>query len=106
METGSHIQITTTTDTRERAEAIARALVGQRLVACAQICGPIASTYWWKGKIECADEWMIVMKTREALYEKAEQAIRALHPYETPEIIAVPIKAGLAEYLRWIEGET
>ena len=87
----SYIQVFTTTETKEEAEKIAQYLVEQKLAACVQITGPIASTYRWKGKVENAQEWLCVIKTREDLYDKVEKSIKKLHSYETPEIIAVPI---------------
>jgi periplasmic divalent cation tolerance protein len=99
----SYIQISTTTATKEDAQKIARYLVEQKLAACAQILGPIESTYTWKSQIETANEWLCLIKTRENLFSKVEAAIKKLHPYETPEIIAVPIKQGSAQYLQWIE---
>jgi len=102
----AYIEIRTTTEKRADAERIASALVKKRLAACAQIVGPIKSTYWWKGKIETAREYMCVIKTRRSLYKKVEKAIKALHPYETPEIIALPIVAGSTAYLKWLCEET
>ncbi len=100
------LQIVATVERREDAERIARALVEERLAACAQISGPIESTYHWRGKIETAQEWRCTVKTRRDLYEAVERAIRSLHPYEVPEIVAIPIEAGLPDYLAWIEAET
>jgi periplasmic divalent cation tolerance protein len=100
-----YIQVITTTETKEQAEGIARAVVEKRLAACAQIVGPISSTYWWKGKIETAGEWMCLMKSREDLYAQLENAIREVHPYEVPEIVAMPIVAGSKDYLRWLSEE-
>jgi len=68
--------------------------------------GPIRSTYWWKGKVEEAEEWLLMMKTRRGLFSSLEKEIKALHPYEVPEIIALPIVAGSAPYLEWIQAET
>lgn len=102
----SYIQISTTTETREEAQRIARYLVDQKLAACVQITGPIESTYRWKGKVETAAEWLCLIKTHESLFKKVEAAIKKLHPYETPEIIAVPIVRGSKEYLKWIDDET
>ena len=102
----TYIQISTTTDTKEQAQKIARHLVEQKLAACVQIAGPIESTYRWKGKVETANEWMCLIKTRASLFGKVETAIKQLHPYETPEIIAVPIIKGSSEYLRWLDAET
>ena len=99
----SYIQVMTTTETKEEAEKIAQYLVEQKLAACVQITGPIASTYRWKGKIEKASEWHCLIKTREELYDKVETAIKKLHSYETPEIIAVPIVKGSKEYLNWLD---
>jgi len=98
----SFIQVLTTTETKEEAEKIAQYLVEQKLAACMQITGPIASTYRWKGKVETACEWLCLIKTREELYDKVETAIKKLHSYETPEIIAIPIIKGSSEYLSWL----
>jgi periplasmic divalent cation tolerance protein len=99
------IQVTTTTEKREDAERIARSLVEARLAACVQIVGPITSIYRWKGKIEAADEWLCLIKSREENYGAVEQAIRSLHPYETPEIVAAPVTAGSRDYLGWLRSE-
>jgi periplasmic divalent cation tolerance protein len=101
----SYIQITTTTETKEQAQTIAQHLVKSRLAACVQIVGPINSTYRWKDKVENAQEWLCLIKTRADLYNKVEAAIKSLHSYETPEIIAVPIVKGSKEYLNWIDDE-
>ncbi len=101
-----YIQVVTTTEHREDAERIARTLVEERLAACAQVAGPVASTYRWRGKIETAEEWQCWAKSRRDLYARVEEAIRRLHPYEVPEILAMPIAAGSAEYLAWLEAET
>ena len=101
----SFIQISTTTETKEQAQKIAQYLVEQKLAACVQVTGPIESLYRWKGKIETANEWLCLIKTREDLFDKVETAIKKLHSYETPEIIAVPIVKGSKEYLNWIDDE-
>jgi periplasmic divalent cation tolerance protein len=98
-----YIQVTTTVATRADADRIARALVERGLAACVQVAGPIASTYRWKGAIETAEEWLCFAKTRRERYADVESAIRELHPYEVPEIVAVAIVAGSADYLRWID---
>ena len=72
----------------------------------AQVTGPITSTYRWQGKIETAEEWQCWAKSRRDLYPQIEQAIRRLHPYQVPEILAMPILAGSADYLAWLEAET
>jgi periplasmic divalent cation tolerance protein len=101
-----YIQVSTTVEKKEDADRIARTLVETRMAACVQVLGPIRSTYWWKGKVEEAVEWLCVMKTREELYAALEEKLRSLHPYEVPEIAAVPVVKGNEPYLRWIEEET
>jgi len=101
-----YIQVLTTTERREDAERIGRALVEKRLAACAQVAGPITSTYRWQGKIETAEEWQCWAKSRRDLYQQIERTIRQLHPYEVPEILAMPIAAGSADYLAWLDAET
>lgn len=102
---GAYIQLSTTTATEGDALRISREVVGKRLAACVQVMGPIRSIYWWKDKMEEAEEWLCIMKTREAVYEKLETRIREIHPYEEPEIVAVPIVAGSRGYLEWIDRE-
>ena len=102
----SFIQISTTTESKEQAQKIARSLVEQKLAACVQISGPIESIYRWKTKVEKAEEWLCLIKTREDLFDKVQTAIKKLHSYETPEIIAIPIIKGSKEYLKWIYNET
>jgi len=99
------IQVTTTTEKKEDAERIARSLVEARLAACVQIVGPIESVYRWKGRIETAREWLCLIKSRRDHYRAVEEAIRSLHPYEVPEIIAVPFSAGSPDYLGWLRDE-
>jgi periplasmic divalent cation tolerance protein len=100
-----YIQVVTTTGRKEDAETIARALVEGRLAACVQVLGPITSTYRWKGKIETSQEWQCWAKSRRQLYQQIEGAIRRLHPYEVPEILAVEIFAGSRDYLTWLDEE-
>lgn len=100
------LQITTTTASREEAERIAAALVERRLAACAQILGPVMSVYRWQGQFERAEEWLCVAKTIAANYEEVEAAVRELHSYECPEIIATPIAAGSEGYLAWVARAT
>ncbi|MCX6582081.1 MAG: divalent-cation tolerance protein CutA [Candidatus Aminicenantes bacterium] len=101
-----YVQIITTTDSRAAAAKIAVTLVKEKLAACVQVSGPISSTYEWKGKIEQAEEWVCAVKTRKDLYPRVEGRIKALHTYETPEIIALPITAGNPAYLAWIDEVT
>lgn len=91
---------------RERAEKLAHALVTGRLAACVNIGAPVVSMYHWQDRFETAQEVPLVIKTRRALYGRVEAAIRAGHPYELPEIVAVPLTDGFAPYLDWIAAET
>ena len=100
-----YIQVITTVQRREDAERIARELVERKLAACVQVAGPIASTYRWRGKIETAQEWQCAAKSRRELFGEIERAIRALHPYEVPEILALPVLDGGADYLAWLDCE-
>ncbi len=81
-------------------------LVERCLAACVQVVGPITSTYRWEGRVETAEEWQCVIKTGRALWDGVEQAIRELHPYQVPEIIALPIECGSRAYLEWIDAQT
>jgi periplasmic divalent cation tolerance protein len=94
-----HIQVMTTTETREDAQGIARELVARGLAGCVQIVGPITSTFQWQGEIETAQEWLCLAKGQQGLYQEIEAAIRELHPYDVPEILALPVVAGGADYL-------
>jgi periplasmic divalent cation tolerance protein len=98
-----YIQVVTTTARQEDAQTIARALVEDRLAACVQVLGPVSSTYRWKGQIETSQEWQCWAKSRRELYPRIEQAIRRLHPYEVPEVLAVEILAGSRSYLAWLD---
>jgi len=90
----------------QSAARLAETLVGARLAACVNILAPCASVYRWQGEIETAQETPLLIKTSRSQYGKLEQAIRAGHPYELPEIVAVPIEAGLPAYLDWVAAET
>lgn len=101
-----YIQVSMTVEKWEDAQRIGRQAVESRLAACVQIVGPISSTYWWKGRIEESEEWLCLLKTEKGLFEQLAQKLRALHPYEVPEIVAVPLIAGNPDYFRWIDQET
>ncbi len=100
------ISITTTTDKRDVLEEMGRSLLAKRLVACVQIVGPIKSIYGWKDKVEEAEEWLGIMKTRKSLYPLVEEEILALHTYELPEIIALDASNLLPPYRAWVLKET
>jgi len=103
---GEHLQVHTTTDSRALAQKIARSTVDARLAACAQVVGPIASTYRWQGFVEQADEWLVLLKTTRGRFDGLAEHIRGEHTYETPEILAFPVAAGSEDYLQWISAET
>lgn len=103
--TARHLEVRTTLGSEAEAQALAVQLVERRLAACAQVWGPITSTYWWSGTVETETEWMCVVKTRDDAFGLLATAIRELHPYDTPEVIAVPVTAGDAGYLAWIDEE-
>lgn len=91
---------------RAAAERLADMLVEQRLAACVNILAPCRSVYRWKGTVQRDEEHPMLMKTTVERYPALEQALRAAHPYELPEIIAVPVERGLPAYLEWVAGET
>ena len=92
-----------TAGSREEARRIGDAVVGERLAACANVLGPVASTYWWKGKVARDLEVLLILKTRRALLAKLTSRVRALHSYDVPEVIAFPIVGGNSAYFKWIE---
>jgi periplasmic divalent cation tolerance protein len=98
-----YLQILTTVGSEQEAGRIASQLVERRLAACVQVLGPIVSRYRWQGKIEEEREWQCLAKTTRAAYEAVEKAIREVHSYEEPEIIATEIVAGSPAYLAWID---
>ena len=100
------ILVLTNCGTEEEAHRIARALVEERLAACVNIGPGIHSIYHWQGAVEEASEWPLVIKTRRPLFEKLCQKLRQIHSYQVPEVIAVPIVDGDADYLNWIDRET
>jgi periplasmic divalent cation tolerance protein len=86
----------------DEAARIGRALVEERLAACANIVGPVRSIYRWRGAIEDAREFMLIIKTQARLFDRLASRVKELHSYETPEIIALPLSAGWKPYLDWI----
>lgn len=91
---------------RASADRLARTLVERRLAACVNILAPCRSVYRWQGALESAEEHPLLIKTTADRYAALEEAIRGLHPYELPEIVAVPLSAGLGDYLAWVAAET
>ncbi len=94
--------VITTAETAETAERLAQTLVERELAACVQLA-PITAIYRWQGKVEQAAEILLLIKTTRAAYAELEAAISAWHSYQTPEIIALPVEAGAAGYLAWLQ---
>lgn len=91
---------------QESACRVGKMLVAGRLAACVNVLAPCTSIYRWRGQVESAQETPLLIKTLASHYGKVEAAIRQAHPHELPEIIAVPLSAGLPEYLAWVAAET
>ena len=100
------IVVLVTVPSAEEGGRIAEAIVGERLAACVNIVGPIRSVYRWEGKIARDEEHLLIVKTTGARYVALEARLLELHPYDVPEVVALPIRAGSAAYLAWIRGET
>ncbi len=99
----NYIQVITTVEKQADGLALARLLVERRLASCVQVIGPITSIYRWRGAVETAGEWLCLIKTREDLYEALEAAVREAHPYEVPELLALPVVKGSKDYLEWLD---
>ncbi len=100
------LQVQTTTDSRAEAIELGHAAVAARLAACAQVSGPIASTYWWEDGIERSEEWLILLKLPADRFDELADFLAERHSYDEPEIVATPIVAGTAAYLSWVQDET
>ncbi|MGH9286631.1 MAG: divalent-cation tolerance protein CutA, partial [Acidimicrobiales bacterium] len=100
-----YFQVATAVDSEAAAAEMARRLVSARLAACVQVIGPVSSTFWWKGEVETATEWLCLAKTAARALDPLMEAIRVAHSYEEPEITAVAIVSGSAGYLRWMDQE-
>ena len=98
----SCVQIQFAIDDPAKADEIVASLLTERIVACGQRIGPMISRYWWKGSLEDAEEWLVLLKTSSELTSQVTDAIVKCHPYETPEVIALAIIDGSPEYLDWI----
>ncbi|MEE8445521.1 MAG: divalent-cation tolerance protein CutA, partial [Alphaproteobacteria bacterium] len=90
----------------DEAATIARTLVAERLAACANVFPPVRSFYWWEGKVQDDAEVVLIAKTRAALVPRLIERVKALHSYDCPCVVALPIEAGNPEFLAWIDGET
>ena len=99
----AYIVVLVTTKDRKEAQEIARGLLREKLIACANISGNVESLFWWQGNIDQSREALLVLKTKRVLFDKLAARVKALHSYKTPEIIALPIIAGSRDYLKWIK---
>ncbi|MEM3627636.1 MAG: divalent-cation tolerance protein CutA [Candidatus Bathyarchaeia archaeon] len=98
----SHIVVLVTAANREETEKIARCLLDEKLISCANILGPVHSLFWWMGKIEKAEEYVLLMKTRADMFKRLSERVKAMHSYEVPEIVALPIVEGFKPYMEWL----
>ncbi len=106
MQEPLYVALFMTASSGEEARAIAKALVGEQLVACVNIVPKIASFFWWKGKLCEEEETLLIAKTRASQFAHVVERVKALHSYEVPEVIALPLSAGSEDYLRWIDEVT
>ena len=97
-----YIIVLATTANKAEAEKIAQTLLKKRLIACANIINPVASLFFWSGKIDKAEECLMVMKSRRDLFAELAECLKGLHSYEVPEVLAIPIVEGSAVYLAWM----
>jgi periplasmic divalent cation tolerance protein len=95
-----------TAPSAEKAAELARALVDERLAACGNVVPGLRSIYRWEGKVQDDAEALLVLKTTRARFEALRDRVLALHPYQVPEVLALPVEAGSAAYLAWIAAET
>ena len=102
----SKVVVFVTTATREEAERIAHLLVERRKVACVNIVPGVNSLFWWQGKLDSAQEVLLIAKTRASLMPQVIGLVKEAHSYSVPEVIALPIVGGNEDYLRWVDQET
>lgn len=98
----AYIIVLVTTACKHEAEDIVQHLLGDKLIACGNIVGPVTSFFRWSGKVERAEEFLVLMKTRGDLFQRLSDVVKTLHSYEVPEILAVPVVEGTMDYLEWL----
>ena len=97
-----YIIVLVTTASKHEAEEIVQHLLGDKLIACGNIVGPVTSFFRWSGSVERAEEFLVLMKTRRDLFQRLSEVVKTLHSYEVPEILAVPVVEGPRDYLEWL----
>ena len=102
----SAIVVLVTVGSEQEAETIATALLEERLAACVNVTSPVRSLYRWEGRIADDQEWQLIIKTQARLFDALAMRVRALHSYDVPEIVALPVLAGTTDYVDWIQNET
>ena len=98
----SYVVVIMTTSNKEEAAKIVRSLLKERLIACANILGPVSSLFWWREKIDEESEFLVFMKSHKSLFERLSERVTELHSYDVPEIIALPVIEGSPPYLDWL----
>jgi periplasmic divalent cation tolerance protein len=106
VEPSAPVEVTVTAASAEEAERLASMAVERRLAACAQVSGPVTSTYWWEGTLSTATEWVCVYKTVVRRVAALTSAVRSAHSYDVPEVVVSPITGGDEDYLAWLDAET
>jgi periplasmic divalent cation tolerance protein len=101
-----YVQVQFAIDDPTGADSIVASLLARRLVACGKRLGPVSSRYWWKGTIETAEEWIVILETRTELATAVIEAVVAEHPYEVPQVVATAMTDGTPAYLQWIDDVT
>lgn len=106
MSTDKHVVVFITTETQAQGHEIADALLADKLAACVNIVPQVQSKFWWQGKIDSADEALLIVKTKASLLDNVVASVKSRHSYSVPEIIALPIIGGNKDYLDWIDEST
>ncbi len=89
---------------KQEAEHISQVLLAEKLIACANVVGPVLSHFDWGGKVESAEEFLVLMKSRKDLFDSLAERVKSIHSYDVPEILALPVVAGSKAYLDWLAG--
>jgi periplasmic divalent cation tolerance protein len=106
IDAGEFIVVMTTLPDAGVAKALVRSLVDRRMIACGTVIDPVTSIYRWKGAVEESNEVQVLIKTHRDRFAELETAMRDLHPYDVPELLALPVAEGLNDYMTWVKTET